>query len=222
MSIPALPPTSNTNALAQNSLGVCYASLGKNREAQNIWQEALKNANNQDLKGQICYNLGTLCQKEGDIGQASKWYRSCLSNQQKHIFAWLRMGQLNETRKRKKSARRYYLCAANLADINSVEFVISQRCLIKLAINSKDESRVRNILNQLIYKNPNDVSSINMLANMYLQENGDPAISEMLAKKSIQIRDNQEAWRILSLSLALLGKKEDAEKAREIAERKND
>lgn len=205
------------NAIALNSLGVCMAALGKSGEAQSIWLESLEIAPDGELKAGVCYNLGTLRQKAGANAEAFNWYRKALKNSGRHVFAWLRIGQLNELKGRKKSAKRYYLCAANLADVESDEFVIARRRLARLSIDINERSDARDTLHQLLLKNPYDIASMNILAELYLKENGDPAISEMLAKKSLQIMDNKDAWLILARSLEQAGKREEARRAMERA-----
>lgn len=203
----------SSNALAANSLGVCLAALGKTGRARIVWEEALDAAQDRELKAKVCYNLGALSQQEGDCNAASRWYRACLRNFQKHAFAWIRMGQLSEIKGRKKSAKRHYLCAANLSDAGSDVFVIARRRLARLDMLAGEESGARSGLHQLLLENPHDCSAMNLLARLYLNENGDPAIAEMLAKKSLQINDNEEAWRLLAESLRLSGREAEAEKA---------
>lgn len=208
------------NAIALNSLGVCMAALGKSAEAQSIWLESLEIAPDGELKAGVCYNLGTLRQKAGANAEAFKWYRKALKNSGRHVFAWLRIGQLSELKGRKKSAKRYYLCAANLADVDSDVFAIARRRLARLSIDINEQSDGRGALRQLLLKNPYDVASMNILAELYLKENGDPAISEMLAKKSLQIMDNKEAWLILARSLDQAGRHDEARRAMERAEKR--
>lgn len=209
------------NVLARNSLAVCMAALGKTEEAKKLWLECLDFPMEGELRAKVCYNLGTACQKSGQRDEAFQWYRACLKNFQRHVYAWLRIGQLNEIRGRRKSAKRYYLCAANLSDAESDVFAIARRYLARLDLGDNEAQQARNTLHQLLYKNPYDTASMNILAELYLQENGDPAISEMLARKSLQIRDNEQAWRILARSLARLGKSAEAEKALQRAERRS-
>lgn len=206
------------NALARNSLGVCMAALGKREDAKRIWRETLACEPDDEMKAKVCYNLGTLCQQAGENTEASFWYRKCLNSFQKHVFAWLRMGQLNEKRGRKGSARRYYLCAANLSDVESEVFGIAHRYLARLDVAEAQEKKARSTLHKLLVQNPRDISSLNALAEMYLKENGDPAISEMLLRKSLQIKDTAEAWQLLAKSLTLLGKLPEAKKAAKRAE----
>lgn len=210
----------SANVLARNSLGVCMAALGKIEEAKKIWLECMDFPMDEEMKAKVCYNLGTIFQKSQQRAEAFRWYRSCLKSFQNHVYAWLRIGQLNEMAGRRKSAKRYYLCAANLSDAQSDVFAIARRYLARLDIVDNETATARSTLHQLLLKNPYDTASMNILAELYLQENKDPAISEMLARKSLQIKDNEQAWRILARSLALLGKSAESKRAMERAEKR--
>lgn len=198
------------NVVARTSLGVCMAALGKVESAKKLWMETLEYDMDPEMRAKVYYNLGTLCQKNGENQIASFWYRHCLKCFQKHVFAWLRLGQLNEERGRRKSARRYYICAANLAEAESEVFGIAHRFLARLDASESNENSARSALHKLLLKNPADRASMHLLAELYLKEDGDPAISAMLARKSLQIKESREAWELLARSLSMSGNENDA------------
>lgn len=202
------------NALARNSLAVCLGALGKLSEAKKLLGEAMDDARDAGLKAKICYNLGTIFQKDGDVDGAWSWYRKCLKHDRKHVFAWLRTGQLSEQKGRKANARRYYLQAARLAGNDSDVLNIAQRNLARLESGSKENESAMAILHDSLVRKPSDAASLAMLAQMYLGKNGDAAVAEMLASKSVKLSNDPHAWEILARALEAQGKTAEAEKAR--------
>lgn len=202
------------NALARNSLAVCLGALGKLNEAKKLLGEAMEHTRDAGLRAKICYNLGTIFQKDGDVDGAWSWYRKCLKHDRKHVFAWLRIGQLSEHKGRKTNARRYYLQAASLAGNDSDVLNIAQRNLARLESGGKENDRAMSILHDSLLRKPSDAASLAMLAQMYLGKNGDAAVAEMLASKSVKISNDSQAWEILARALEAQGKTAEAEKAR--------
>ena len=68
----------------------------------------------------------------------------------------------------------------------------------------------RELLHEALVRNPQDAASMLMLANIYLDSNEDPAMAELLARKSAGLHDRPEAWQALARALRKLGREEEA------------
>ena len=71
-------------------------------------------------------------------------------------------------------------------------------------------SEARELLHEALVRNPQDAASMLMLANIYLDSNEDPAMAELLARKSAGLHDRPEAWQALARALRKLGREEEA------------
>lgn len=203
------------NAMARNSMGVCQAALGKYVEAIKNFEIALHDTQDRELLAKINYNIGIACQKINDLATARLHYRKCLKNDDNHIFAWLRLGKLSEEGGARARARRYYICAAARCNADERIFNTVQRHLAQLetAGNKKDQARGR--LHDNLVRNPEDAKSLLLLAQLYLDDNVDPALAEMLVRKCLNIQPGPEAWNTLARALEVQGNTNEAERARE-------
>lgn len=68
----------------------------------------------------------------------------------------------------------------------------------------------RELLHEALVRNPQDAASMLLLANIYLDSNEDPAMAELLARKSAGLHDKPEAWETLARALRKLGREEEA------------
>ncbi len=203
----------SSNATARNSLGVCLAGLGKMEEAKKQFEKALADCQNDALRTKICYNIGTLCQKQGDNRRARLFYRRSIKFDGTHLFAWLRLGQLSEQKGRKSEARGFYEKAAALAG-GDVELAnLAQRQLARIEAMSNGPDAASDILHDSLLRDPADAASIVLLARIYLESGGDAALAETLARRSANLNGSAEAWETLSRALAAQGRAEEAEEA---------
>ena len=198
------------NAMAWNSLGVCMAALGRQHEARRHFMEALRHGPDTALAEQIYYNLGTVCQGLGEKRAAAQYYRQCVKISPEHQFAHIRLGQLCEQGGRRAEARRFYEKAAALEDARPGAPSLARRHLARVAVRQRKGSEARELLHEALVRNPQDAASMLMLANIYLDSNEDPAMAELLARKSAGLHDRPEAWQALARALRKLGREEEA------------
>lgn len=198
------------NAMAWNSLGVCMAALGRQHEARRHFMEALRHGPDAALAEQVYYNLGTVCQGLGEKRAAAQYYRQCVKVSPEHQFAHIRLGQLCEQGGRRAEARRFYEKAAALEDARPGAPSLARRHLARVAVRQRKGSEARELLHEALVRNPQDAASMLMLANIYLDSNEDPAMAELLARKSTGLHDRPEAWQALARALRKLGREEEA------------
>ncbi len=198
------------NAMAWNSLGVCMAALGRQHEARRHFTEALRHGPDNALAEQIYYNLGTVCQGLGEKRAAARYYRQCVKVSPEHLFAHIRLGQLCEQGGRRAEARRFYELAAALEDARPGAPSLARRHLARVAVRQRKGGEARELLHEALVRNPQDAASMLLLANIYLDSNEDPAMAELLARKSAGLHDKPDAWETLARALRKLGREEEA------------
>ncbi len=198
------------NAMAWNSLGVCMAALGRQHEARRHFAEALRHGPDTALAEQIYYNLGTVCQGLGERRAAAQYYRQCVKVSPEHLFAHIRLGQLCEQGGRRADARRFYEKAAAIEDARPGAPSLARRHLARVAVRQRKGGEARELLHEALVRNPQDAASMLLLANIYLDSNEDPAMAELLARKSAGLHDRPEAWETLARALRKLGREEEA------------
>ncbi len=227
------------NTMAWNSLGVCMAALNRFSDARQYFQESLKllkknipdvqtsDAQNFEAGEEVIntelastlYNLGTVCQSLGDIRAATKYFKQCITVNDAHYFAQIRLGQLAEKSGKLQQARQYYNQAVQCeqkAHKDSLEGHGSStgmvyRHLARVALLQGKNAEARELLHETLLHNPQDAVALCMLAQVYLEGGEDPAMSEMLARKSVGLRpEYAPAWRALGQSLRALGREADA------------
>lgn len=201
------------NAMAWNSLGVCMAALGRPHEARRHFAEALRRGADAALAEQVYYNLGTVCQGLGERRAAARHYRQCIKVSPGHLFAHIRLGQLCEQRGRRTEARRFYEKAAAIEDACPNASSLARRHLARVAVRQRRGGEARELLHEALVRNPEDAASMLLLANIYLDANEDPAMAEVLARKSAGLHDKPEVWQTLARALRALGREEDARAA---------
>ncbi|WP_022656252.1 tetratricopeptide repeat protein [uncultured Desulfovibrio sp.] len=199
-----------TNVMAWNSLGVCMAALGRQHEARRHFLEALKQSPDDARAAQICYNLGTVCQNLGERRAAARYYRQCVKIAPDHLFAHIRLGQLCEQGGRRGEARRFYEQAAAIEDARPGAPSLARRHLARVAACQRRGGEARELLHEALLRNPNDAAAMLLLAKIYLDGNEDPAMAELLARKSVGLHDRPEAWQTLARALRALAREEDA------------
>ncbi len=195
------------NTMAWNSLGVCYAGLGKPQEARKQFEEALRR-NRKDVMA--LYNLGNVCHTMGEIKPAREFYRKCLKLDPNHFFALIRLGQLSEGDKKYSIARQYYNRAARLEENQA----LVQRHLARLSMRQGRMDEARECLHQALIHNPQDALALQLMARLYLDAGEDPEIAEVLARQAAALRpDMKSAWLELARALEVRGRHEEAREA---------
>jgi diguanylate cyclase (GGDEF)-like protein len=195
------------NMLARNSLGICYAQLGKPDLARREF-ELVVAAEPSDVMAH--YNLGWACQRLGEDTLARAAYERCLELDPGHSFSLLRLGSLAESAGGLDQAEELYTRA--LATPGGEASAL--RPLARVALAKGQADKAREHLHLAISANHNDPYALYMLARLYLDAGEDPQIAEVLARQSAALMpERQEFWDALVQALTLQGKHEEARKA---------
>ena len=75
---------------------------------------------------------------------------------------------------------------------------------------SRHGGEARELLHDTLLRNPFDAAAMLLLARLYLDGDEDPAMAELLARKSVGLRDTPEGWQVLARALRALGREEEA------------
>ncbi len=205
------------NVLAWNSLGTCYAALGRHNEARRYFLEALQRAASVDQAVQTRYNLGTVCLQLEDRKAAAEYFRQCVADAPEHLYAHLRLGQLCEEAGRRAEAQKYYERAAAIEETREQRdgevSNVARRCLARLVARQRKGGEAREMLHDALLRNPHDDATMRMLASLYLDGGDDPAVAETLARRSLLQHECAEGWRLLSRALAAQGRTKEADEA---------
>lgn len=204
------------NVLARNSLGVCMAALGRHHEARRHFLEALRRCQDTAQTAQTRYNLGTVCQHLGERRAAARYYRQCLAAVPDHLYAHLRLGQLCEESGRRAEARRHYEEATRIEDARQAAGTspgspsVARRYLARVAVRQRRGGEARELLHEALLRDPEDASSMLLMAKLYLDGNEDPSVAELLARKSVRLRDTAEGWCVLARALRAQNRENEA------------
>lgn len=202
-----------SNVLSWNSLGTCYAALGRHYDSQRYFNEALQRANDEQQIAQTHYNLGTVALQLHEKNNALQHFQQCIQSDPQHLYALIRIGQLHEDNLEYDLAKEYYEKAAILENNDEANSGLAQRCLAKLASRQNNEGEAQELLHDALLRNPADTSAMLMLAKIHLEDGTDPSVAEALARKSLNIRDDSQGWQILARALYAQGKEEEARMA---------
>lgn len=195
------------NAVARNSLGICYAQLNRFGEAVRQFEQVIASDPEDTM---ALYNLGWARQRLGDFKKAGEAYRTCLKYDPNHVFSLIRLGNLAERDKNPDAAAEFYLEASRLPGGEP----LTMRHLARLALARGEDQDAREYLHLALNANHNDAQAMHMLARLYLDIGEDPQIAEVLARQSSALMPGkQEYWDLLVRSLEEQGKDEEAAKA---------
>jgi len=194
------------NMLARNSLGICYAQLGKADLARREF-ELVVAAEPENVMAH--YNLGWACQRLDENQLARQAYERCLALDPAHCFSLLRLGSLAEGAGDLAQAGALYEKA--LATPGGEASAL--RPLARVALASGNRDRARELLHLAISANHNDAYAMGMLAKLYLEAGEDPQIAEVLSRQAAALMpERQEFWDALIHSLTLQGRQDEARK----------
>lgn len=195
------------NLLARNSLGICYARLGRMEQAKEQFQAVLKNDGDNLM---TLYNYACACLKTGEEKIAKKSFETCLTHNPEHTFSLLRLGQMAEKDKDIQRAQEIYERAGTTENGKGM----AARHLAGLAIKQGDADKARELLHQALVFDPSDAFSLNLLARLYLDRGDDPEIAEDLARQSVHLRpDIPSLWTEVARALEARGKTDEAQAA---------
>jgi len=194
------------NLLARNSLGICYAQLGRFEEARHEFDEVVK----LDKKDVLAlYNLGWANHRLGDLKKAEQAYRQCLKAEPGHVYSLMRLGSIEEKANHLKKAANLYKKAA--AQPGGERMVL--RPLARVSYKQGDSEATREYLHLALNADHNDHQAMHMLAKLYLDQGEDPQIAEVLARQSSALSPSNDAyWDTLVEALEAQGKGEEAAK----------
>ena len=195
------------NMLARNSLGICYAQMGKADLARREF-ELVVEAEPDNVMAH--YNLGWACQRLGETACARAAYERCLSLDPGHGFSLVRLGSLAEAAGNLSSAEDLYQKALETPGTEATAL----RPLARVALAQGDFARARECLHLALTANHNDAQALHMLARLYLDGGEDPQIAEVLARQSAALMpERQDFWDTLAQALNRQGRHDDARKA---------
>lgn len=195
------------NTMAWNSLGVCYAGLGRPEEARKHFEGALARDEDDVM---ALYNLGHISQTIGNFSDARTYYDDCLMHDEKHFFSLIRLGQVNEMESDFATARTFFERARALEENKP----LVERNFARLCMKEENPDKAREHLHQALLYNPQDAVALELMARIYLDGGEDPEIAEVLARQAAALRpDFKGAWLQLARALEACGKKQDAHQA---------
>jgi Flp pilus assembly protein TadD/GGDEF domain-containing protein len=188
------------NALARNSLGICYARLGQTHLACREFQRALEQEPENHL---ALFNFGYVSWRLGDLGTARACFQRCLELASENGFSLLRLGQIAEQQGQTEQARQMYSRAAQ----SNAGQKFAYRFLGRMDLQENRLEEARENLHLALNHNPEDCEAMHLLAKLYLQQNEDPEIAELLLKKSVALRPEQPEYvQLLAQVLSSQGK----------------
>ena len=175
----------SANMLARNSLGICYAQLGKPELARQEFAQVV-GAEPENLMAH--YNLGCACQRLGEAARAREAFERCLELDPAHSFSLLRLGDLAEGAGNLDRAEAFYekVLAAPGGEASAL------RPLARVALADGRPERARELLHLAISANHNDAYAMGMLAQLYLDAGEDPQIAEVLARQSAALMPERQ------------------------------
>ncbi|XPV75459.1 MAG: tetratricopeptide repeat protein [Desulfovibrio sp.] len=193
------------NALALNSLGVCYAQLNKFGDARTHFQKATE-LESDDLM--FHYNLGWASYSLGEIEQARKCWERCLELDSRHSYTLIRLGGLAEQDGEIDKAKEYYTSAADVSGHGG----LPMRHLARIALNEGEMGTARDYLQRALALNGHDGRALFLLAQIYFRNGEDLEIVESLVRNAAALLpDIIEHWELLAEVLRKMGRDEDAE-----------
>ncbi len=195
------------NLLARNSLGICYARLGRMEDAKKYFKSVAEQSGKELMP---LYNYGCACFKTHDADTARKAFTKCLTLDPTHVYSLIRLGRLAEQDGDLDKAEELYQQAGTTPQGKGM----AARHLARLALEKDEQDKARELLHQALVFDPNDAFALNMLARLYLDRGEDPEIAENLARQSVHLRpDVPGLWIEVARALETCGKKEKARSA---------
>ncbi len=196
------------NALARNSLGICYARTGKLNQA--LWE--FRQVMTKDPESQrTLYNIGVVAIKMSDLELAKESFEHCLQLDPSQVFCHIRLGQVAEKQSDPETARHCFQRACSLPGGKA----LGHRHLGQLCLKQGQWEQAKTHFQRTLVHNPRDAQALLHLAEIYLDHDQDPDMAENMARLSVSLRPGQ--WRsmhVLEKILVSLDRKEEAEALR--------
>ena len=195
------------NLLARNSLGICYARLGRMEDAKKHFRAVVEQG---DTDLMPLYNYACACFRTGEPEEAHTAFTECLTIDPTHVYSLIRLGRLAEQNGNLHEAQERYQQAGNTEEGKGM----AARHLAKLAMDRDEQDKAREFIHQALVFDPNDAFALNMLARLYLDRGEDPEIAENLARQSVHLRPDIPAlWIEVARALEIRGNKDEARTA---------
>ena len=192
------------NPEAANSLGVCMARLGKPQEAFALFNDLLMKSP-RDLHAR--YNKGCTLLKLGESAKAKAAFESCLDIDPDHAFSLLRLGQIAAREGNESQAEAFFQRAGR--DPQAAHVALREMAALHHGKGRFD--RAQDLLFKALTASPDDITSLNLLARIYLEQAEDPAIAETLLRQSLAVKPDQpQTVDALIAALRVQGREEDA------------
>ncbi|QJB55197.1 diguanylate cyclase [Pseudodesulfovibrio sp. zrk46] len=196
------------NLLARNSLGICFAQLGRFEDARTHFEEVIA-IDDKDILA--LYNLGWANHSLGDLKKAEAAYRQCLKADPAHVYSLMRLGSIEEKGGNYKKAAELYKQA--MEQPGGERMVL--RPLARVSYVLGDIEDTREYLHLALNADHNDHQAMHLLARLYLDQGEDPQIAEVLARQSSALSPGKDIyWDVLVEALEAQGKSEEAAKVK--------
>uniref|UniRef100_A0A8W8J3J0 dolichyl-phosphate-mannose--protein mannosyltransferase n=2 Tax=Magallana gigas TaxID=29159 RepID=A0A8W8J3J0_MAGGI len=175
----------NTKISALYNLGRMLSEQERNREAVEVYKEALRRRPSYYAPQSIYNMLGEVYMKTGQTEEAERWYKEALKAKADHIPAHLTMAKLLHKKNQIKEAEEWFKKAKLLdPDDTMVDHHYAQ--FLGETSRLKESSAM---YRQAIQKSPNDFELVFNAANI-LRQDGDNEASEKLYEKAVQLKPN--------------------------------
>lgn len=175
----------NTKISALYNLGRMLAEQERNREAVEVYKEALRRRPSYYAPQSIYNMLGEVYMKTGQTEEAERWYKEALKAKADHIPAHLTMAKLLHKKNQIKEAEEWFK-KAKLLDPHDTMVDHHYAQFLGETGRLKESSAM---YRQAIQKSPNDFELVFNAANI-LRQDGDNEASEKLYEKAVQLKPN--------------------------------
>ena len=193
-----------SNTLARNSLGICYARTGKLNQALHEFRRVI--ADNLDNRRAL-YNVGVVALKIGDLDLARHSFEHCLQLDPSQVFCHIRLGQVAEKTSDPEAARHCFQTACSLPAGKA----LGHRHLGELSLKQGHPEEAKTHFQRALVHNPRDAEALHRLAEIYFTREEDLDMAENMARLSVSLRPGQwRSIRLLERILLALGKTDEA------------
>ncbi len=143
----------------------------------------------------LAYNLGAVCQSLHDNEAAAEHFRTCIRLSPSHLYALIRLGQLDEAEERLEEARARFESGGGPRHPGAR----SRTGILPSRPATRQSGSAREHLHQALLRNPRDVAALSLMADLYLDGGEDPELAESLARQSVALRpEYRNGWLVLS------------------------
>jgi Flp pilus assembly protein TadD len=186
----------DTNVL--NSLGVCYATLGRPDDARAQFEKAIAVC---PAEVMAHYNLGFLHLKQGEKVAARERFQAACDVDPANFEVRLQLGKLLLQAGRGPEAKEHLLAAAAVESRPYIHRHLGD-CLLLLGDSGEAAAHYK----RAVRSDPDDAHSLSQLAAVYLEQGSDLEVAVSLLRKSIELQPGRALHRErLEAALGRLG-----------------